>query len=239
MLKAFGLKVENFELELWYTREDYYQAKNLLKDFDADTMKIAVGIGAGHPARHYPIEKYLEALKKIVEKNVTFFIFGGPAESEDAKFLQDNLPAERVKNLVALNLSWRVTAALVAQTDLYLGNDTGVAHCAAISHIPAIKLMPEAQDREFVFERGLSQYAQYYPWQTTAMILRPEHPLDGCKDIYCYSGCNEKKPHCITQIDPYDIVRAFNEMVHFMYTSKIKRVGVSANPFAFKYEFDK
>ena len=239
LLKDFGLKIENTELELWYTRQDYYQAKNLLQEFSDDTLKISVGIGAGHPARRYPVEKYLEAFKKIAQKDVAFFIFGGDTEAEDAKFLQDNLPKDQVKNLVELKLSWRVTAALVAQTDLYLGNDTGVAHCAAISHIPTIKLMPEAKDREFVCDRGLSQVAQYYPWQTAAIVLRPEHPLEGCKDTLCYSGCAEKKPHCITQIEPDEIITAFNEMTYFMYNSQIKRIGVSKeNPLAYKYEFD-
>ena len=239
LLKAFGLKIENTNLEIWYSREDYYQAKNILKNFADGRLKVAFGIGAGHPARHYPVEKYLKAIKKIINRGASILIFGGPAESEDAKFLKDNLPKEYVKNLVELNLSLRVTAALISQMDLYLGNDTGIAHFAAVFHIPTVKLMPEAKDREFVFDRGLSQVAQYYPWQTAAIVLRPEHPLDGCKDIYCYSGCAEKKPHCITQIKPEEIVAAFDEMVHFVKFSQIKKLGVSENPLAYKYEFEK
>ena len=244
-LKFFGLRIERTFNELWYSAEDLYQAEKILEGFAAEGMKIAVGIGAGAPARHYPVEKYLIAFEKIIEKGASLVIFGGPSEIEDAKFLQDNLPAEFVKNIIPLNLNWRMTAALISLMDLYLGNDTGTAHCAATSKIPTITLSPEAQDRELTYDRGFSQYSQYYPYQNTAIVLRPEHPLENCNNLSCLGGCAEDKPHCITQIEPDEIVDAFVEMVYFMKFSKIKKTGAapvlnpndSVDELFFKFDF--
>ena len=225
VLHSYGLKIRRTNCELWYSAEDVYKAENFLKDFAPGRMKIAVGLGGGHPARHYPVEKYLEAYKQIIDKGAALIIFGGPSETEDAKFLQDNLPAEFVKNITTLKLNWRETAALISLTELYIGNDTGTAHCAAAAKIPTITLSPEAKDRELFFERGLSQFAQYHPWQNLAIVLRPEHPLEHCKEVLIYSGCAEYKPHCITQINPAEIVKAFEEMAYFMKFSKIRKTG--------------
>ncbi len=163
VLHAYGLKIQRTNCELWYNEEDLYKAENFLKDFALGRIKVAVGIGANVPERKYPVEKYLQVFKQIIDKGASLVILGGPAEVDDAKFLQDNLPREFVKNITTLKLNWRETAALISLTELYIGNDTETAHCAAAAKIPTITLSPEAKDRELFFERGLSQFAQYHP----------------------------------------------------------------------------
>ncbi|MBQ7628612.1 MAG: hypothetical protein IJS81_00125 [Selenomonadaceae bacterium] len=66
---------------------------------------IAAGIGANIPQRKYPVEKYLIAFREIISKGASIIILGGSAEVDDAKFLEDNLPARYIKNLVKCNLT--------------------------------------------------------------------------------------------------------------------------------------
>ena len=75
----------------------------------------------------------------------------------------------------------------------------------------------------------------FFPWQTDAIVIRPKHALEGCKDLKQFSkvgevnklfiGCSggEDEAHCITQIEPKEIVAAYDEMIRYLKTSGIKK----------------
>ena len=224
ILKSYGLRVRDTSAEVWYDTTDYYLAKNLLADFAPGKMKIIVGIGAAVPARKYPIEKYLAAFQKIIDKGAVLVILGGPAEAEDAKFLQDNLPCESVKNLVEVHAGWRVDAAVIAQSDMYIGNDTGAMHISAVCHLPVIYLSRVSKDRN-TFEGRPSETEEFFPWQTETILLQPEHQIGACAENPSVWVCDMPYAHCITQIEPDEIVAAFDTMVNFLKNSGIKKIG--------------
>ena len=214
LLKLSGLKTSSTDTEIWFDDSDLFKAETLLKGFAEDRFKISVAIGSSNAqiARRYPVEKYLEAFKILVDKGAAIVIFGGPAELEGANFLEKNLPEGSVKNFVKLHAGWRVDAAAMSLTDMYIGNFTGACDVAASLKLPIIALTPESKDRDFLFEQGFSQIAHYYPWKTFSIVLRPAHQLDDCaKEIY-YGGCQKKTSHCIAQIEPSEIVDAFDKM---------------------------
>lgn len=245
LLESYGLKICRTDLEVWIDKTDLRKAEKILEGFAPNRLKIAVGIGGGHPARHYPIEKYLVAFKKLIESGAAIVILGGPSESEEAKFLEENLPKEFVKNIVTINPTWRVTAAITSKLDMYVGNDTGTQHVAAALKKPIVELSPEAKDRETIFERGLSQPSQYYPWQTLTIVLQPEHPMGECAKKVQYAGC-QTKSHCIAQITPEEIINAVNEIFYFMKFSKIQSISCppliksmdQESPLYFGFEFN-
>ena len=140
LLKSVGLKINSTKIEIWFDKNDLYKAQNILGNFGEGRLKVAVGIGAQAPERKYPVEKYLVAFKEIISKGASIIILGGPSEFDDAKFLEENLPKEYVLNVAKLKVSWRVTAAVISQTDMYIGNDTGTQHIAAALKKPVIVL---------------------------------------------------------------------------------------------------
>ena len=225
VLKAFGLQIRRTDCEVWYTAEDVQTAKKLLAGFAPDRIKIVTAIGAaGQIEKRYPVEQYLAAFKKIIDKGAALIIIGGPVERGGAEFLEKNLPEDSVINFVKRGINLRISSAIINQSDMYIGNDTGPKHIAAALKKPVIAVIREAKDRENIF-KGINQYERFYPWQTDAIVLRPEHPLGDCANNKFPSTCNAGKPHCITQIKPEEIVSAFDEMVHFMKHSGIKRIS--------------
>ena len=215
LLKAHGLKIGNTDIEVWFNNSDLYTARRLLKNFGEGRIKVAVGIGANSPARKYPIEKYLVAFKQIIDKGASIMIFGGKSELDDAEFLEDNLPEEFVKNFVSENINWRVTMAAISQSDLYLGNDTGTQHVAAALKKPVIVLSRVAQDLK-KFYKYETENELYRPWGTDAIVLQPEHQIGECINNISYQGCTAGKSHCIAQIEPSEIVDAFDAMIEFI-----------------------
>ena len=216
LLKGIGLKVDTTNLEVWYSKKDFLTAKNLLGNFGEGRVKIAVGIGAGSPSRKYPIEKYLVAFKEIIAKGASLVIFGGPAEVDDAKFLEDNLPAEFVKNFVALKAGWKIDTAAISLTDMYIGNDTGAQTISSALKKPVIYLSRVAKDIEIVCPNKINEIKRYSPWQTYFIVLRPEHQLEECRVNPTYTGCRLNEPHCITQIEPAEIIDAYDKMISFI-----------------------
>ena len=222
ILKAMGLQIYHTNLEFWYDATDLYYAKKLLEGFAPDRIKIAVGIGAKGGEYKYPIELYLQAFKKIINKGAAIVILGGPKESESASFIQKNLPDKFVKNLVDNSVNLRISAATMSQMNMYIGNDTGTMHLAVCAHIPIVAVHRVAKDLP-----SPNILDAFFPWQTNAIILQPEHQLGDCQKANNPIGCIAGKPHCITQIEPEEIVAAYETMANFIKKSGIKNLGCS------------
>ena len=212
LLVAAGFKVNQTHMELFYSAEDFQCAKEILEDIPPNYKKVILGLGAQEFNRKYPVEKYLVALKELAKKDLVFIIVGGNKEIDDAEFIERNLPEGKVLNLVG-KTTLRQCEAVIAQADFYLGNDTGNMHMAAAAQIPVLCLYREAVDRENFYPALMSEFRRFPPYNTKAIVLRPAHQLDECATLPpCYGGCHSKKPHCITQIAPQQIIDGFEKL---------------------------
>ena len=198
LLSASGLKVNQTHMELWFGEAEAQRAKEFLEEMPPDCKKIVLGIGAGDPNRKYPVEKFLVALKELLKKNLVFVIVGGKSELEAANFLEKNLPAGKVLNLVG-KTTLRETEAVISQTNFYLGNDTGVMHMAAAAHLPSVVIHRDVIGLELAFHKFHINFYKFLPWQTKAIILRP---------------CREDDTNYIARISPREIVAAFKQLEH-------------------------
>ncbi len=207
LLTAMGLPINQDNVELFYGAADFLRARELLRGVAG--KKVILGIGAGDPNRKYPAEKFLPALKVLAAKDLCFVIVGGQAELDDANFIEHNLPRGKVLNLAG-KTTLRETEAVIAQADYYVGTDSGVMHMAAASKVPCLVLYREAQDKEDYLPGAFSEYGRFPPWQTKSVILRPDHQLPECEAKgETYGWCHSDEPHCITQIEPQEIVDGF------------------------------
>ena len=212
LLSGSGFKVNQTHMELWFNEADAQRAKEFLEELPSSCKKVVLGIGAGAPNRKYPPEKLLVALKELLKKNFVFVAVGGKSELEAANFLEKNLPREKFLNLVG-QTTLRETEAVIAQSDLYLGNDTGTVHMAAAAHVPVIVIYREAIDRDDAFPKFFNNVYKFPPWQTKAILLRPAHPLGECANMPPVLGtCRYNAAHCITQISPQEIIDGFEKL---------------------------
>ena len=217
VLKAIGLSVRSEDMELWYNQAEIQRAKELLGSISPHSIRIVVGIGAGGDSRKYSVEKYIEAFKKIIKdvnKKTCFIIVGGKAEIADAEKIQKSLPVENVLNLVE-KTTLRETMAIIEQSDLFIGNDTGVMHMAAVLKVPIIAIYRQPEDRDHIVPGVFNEYYRFAPYtrfNVKTLIIRPDHALGDCENAIVYGGCKEPFAHCINQIKPDEIVEAFLSM---------------------------
>ena len=211
ILQAYGLKIKSTDLELWYSVEDLIIAKNILNDFAPNRIKVAVGVGANYVARKYPVDKYVVAFREIISKGAAIIILGGSSELAEAKFLEDNLPKEFVKNVVKVKSGWRVDTAVMSLCDIYVGNMTGACDVAAALKKPIVTLTRDSKDHTAMMG-AYCEHIRFAPYGTKSVVLMPEHPIGDCaKNIP--ASCISNKPHCIAQIEPSEIVAAYEKIL--------------------------
>ena len=227
LLTAYGLKIHRTDLEIWYNKKDFLKAQNLIKGFAPGRIKIALGITSNGPDRKYPAVKYLEVLKVLIANGASVVIFGGNKEFAEAKFLEDNLPEEYVINLTKNPPGRRVDAALMSLLDLYIGNFTGTADMATAAKLPVIMISPTPA---IPYDKnGVTTYGEFFPWQAQSIVLS-----------------TKSRSQNISQIEPKEIVEAFQKMMYFIKNSELKKISCppvvrgmnGSDVLKFGFEFD-
>lgn len=102
---------------------------------------IAIGIGTSEPVKQWGGENFTElavALNRL--RPMTLFVIGGEAERDLACSIIERAAQMNVtvKNITSFPLDQ--VAALIAQCDLYVGNDTGLLNIAAALGVKAVGL---------------------------------------------------------------------------------------------------
>ncbi len=212
LLEALGFPAEDKSLELWYGTSAAVKAERMLSDLPGDSLRIIVGIGAGAATRKYPLPKLAIGLREIARRyNVACIVVGGMAEQAEAQELAGLLPGMVLLDLCG-RLSLPETEAVVAQSDMYIGNDTGVMHMAAAARKPVIEFSRDPLDKDNALSPIFSSVCRFAPWQTPYVALRPEHAIGRCREVLVYGGCISPVAHCIATIPPEAIVAAFEAL---------------------------
>jgi len=101
---------------------------------------LALGIGASEPARTWPAERFAQAAHRLSDLFGTVFWVGGPHEAQAARAAIGDRP----NHVVACDLTLDQSAALIALSAGFLGNDSGALNVAAAVGTPCVGLMGTA-----------------------------------------------------------------------------------------------
>jgi heptosyltransferase II len=111
-----------------------------LQNNSKNNNQIIIGIGSSGPTKKWPTENYIELIKRINNKNITFYLAGGNNEIEKqiANKIINEAKENRVESLCSLSIE--EIMPIINSSKLYVGNDTGFMHLSAGLNIPAIGL---------------------------------------------------------------------------------------------------
>lgn len=97
---------------------------------------VAVHPGSGSPAKNWPVERYVEIIRRLQAKQAEVVAILGEADVAEAAVLARELPGLPVlEGLTLVEL-----AATLAECRAYLGNDSGITHLAAAVGLPVVAL---------------------------------------------------------------------------------------------------
>ncbi|NIR43197.1 MAG: glycosyltransferase family 9 protein [Gemmatimonadetes bacterium] len=138
-----SLHVEPWEIEGSYAGQG----------LDPEEPLVLVHPGATWPERAWPIERWAPLIDKIGElhPHATVRVITQPGWEAAARQVEGEA-ADDARALPALDL--RTLIALLAGADLYVGNDSGILHCAVALRTPTVGIFgPTEDDVWFPYER--------------------------------------------------------------------------------------
>lgn len=152
--------------------------------------RIIVHPGASAPSRRYPAERFAAAIARVAAQHPSSFVITGTAdESSLVDAVASRVPANTLK--LAGGLCVEEWAALIADADLLISNNTASAHLAAASGTPVVDLYALTNP-------------QHTPWRVRSVVL--SHPVS-CRNCY-KSVCPQGHHQCLLGIDSEQVANA-------------------------------
>ncbi len=188
ILCYLGASISSDTLELWISEEDRKYAIDLLPD---DLMRpiVAIAPGALHSNREWPVDRYRELSKWLVQTfHARLIILGGINDRELAQIIVNGTPEESIVDMTG-KTTLRQTAALLERCSLYVGNDTGVKHMAAAMGVKVIEISRFPQCGDPMHQNSP---VRFHAWGVDNIVLQPKVPMPPCDD-----KCIRKEAHCI------------------------------------------
>ncbi len=155
---------------------------------------LAVCPGTKMQAKRWPLDRYLEVGKTWHRQTgAALMIVGGPEEARLARTLVQGWPGY---GFSACGASIPQTAAVLARSRAYCGNDTGSMHLAAIMGVTCVAIF-SARRRP----------RTWYPYGDHHLVLRSEVPCAFC----VLETCPHDPSTCIDKITVADVLAALNQ----------------------------
>ena len=211
LLQETGVMAQDQRLEVWFDAADAARAATLCEGFAPDCRLAAVSLGASEPRKTYPVELLAQALTPLAADGVAFLLLGGPGDRAAGETLASMLPEGTARNLAGAG-PLRVSEALIARTELYIGNDTGLLHMAAALRRPVVEISCDLPDTA-VPAAYLHLPVRFAPWQVPYILLRPAQGMEPCRGMDSPLGCMASTVHCIAQIPPEQVTAAARSLL--------------------------
>ena len=153
-----------------------------------------------HPAaafvtKQWATENFARAAEALAERGLAGVAIAAPHEQEIINTLRNNTSVR----IDSFNLSLPEVAALAARSQLFVGNDSGIAHIAAAVGTPSVVIF------------GSSNIAHWRPWnKAAAEVVYEALPCQPCAGYSC-----EKfpQPECILRVPVNNVVAAIDKVL--------------------------
>jgi predicted lipopolysaccharide heptosyltransferase III len=154
-----------------------------------------------HPAaafetKRWPVENFARVAEFVADRG---FAPVAIAARHETQIINDLLGAASVR-IVSFDLSLPEVTALAARSQLFVGNDSGIAHIAAAVGTPSVVIF------------GSSNVAAWRPWnRAAAEVVFEEMPCQPCHGYFC-----EKfpQPECILRVPAPRVLTAIERCLN-------------------------
>jgi heptosyltransferase-3 len=129
--------------QLWFTPAQETAAKSLLGDDPRPVL--AIGPTANWIGKIWPKANFVALINRLVFEsdaplnNYRVAIIAAPGEEEDAQFVLNSLPSDMRIDVIAKTTPGEA-AAFLSHCAYYIGNDSGLMHCAAACGVKTLGL---------------------------------------------------------------------------------------------------
>ncbi len=206
LLRLMGGEVRDDSLEFWLRADDERFAEGVFAPPPVSTHAgpvIALGPGAGHPHRRWPLSHFASLGRWLVERwQARILILGSRDEEHLGKGLAGDIGHGALD--MAGKTTLRQALACLRRCDLYIGNDSGLMHMAAAAGIPVVEIS------SFPSGGSPSHYnspVRFGPWKVPGHVLQPVSTPP------CSDGCSANEAHCIMGVSCEQVMNAVRSIL--------------------------
>lgn len=202
LLSALQVSAPETPLEAWVTPQDEEVASELLGSRGKDSL-AAIGPGAGHPKRVWPIDRFVEVGRWLTDRVSGLVVIGGPEDEILGWELQSRLGTSVID--LTNRTTLRQSMAVLKRCFLFCGNDGGPMHLAAAAGIPVVEISCHPYDGGDLHPNSPVRFG---PWGVSNRVVRPPHAAPGCT-----TGCSVPSPHCILGVNVESVIATVRNFV--------------------------
>ena len=179
--------------KLWFTQEQKSRALDLIPE---GNRVLAVGPTANWIGKTWPPERFIDIIEWITNEaglmpHARVAIFAAPGEEDAAREVLASIPDDKKIDVIA-KTDPGTAAACLACCDFYIGNDSGLMHCAAAVGIPTVGLF------------GPSYPDVYAPWGKRAIYVSTPQTVE---ELTGYEGYDHKNCGSLMESLTVDMVK--------------------------------
>ncbi|MFH1062922.1 MAG: glycosyltransferase family 9 protein [Candidatus Omnitrophota bacterium] len=192
MVEALGAAVVDREINFKVSADDLVdiEKKLLAQNISKDSIIIGIHPG-GMPTRRWPIARFCQLVEMISKQVDCYFVItGGYNEINLAQMLVKTVPDKVISFAGELNI--KQTATLIASCNVFISNDTGPMHIAAILKTPLIALFGPGDIKRF------DPRVIFKP----AIVFYNKQECAPCENVFCDNMI------CMQSIQTDDVAKA-------------------------------
>ncbi len=206
MLEYLGGTVQEESLDLWLTTREQEEARQRLAGLRVGPDEFAHYPDAGclKTEKQWPVNRFGE-LGAWLHQDVWGAPPGGGRARRRALGPDPGPdPGGRGHQPGGAD-ALRQTAALISQSQLFVGNDSGPIHLAAAGGVPVVEISSFPHLGHPLHPRSPARFG---PWGVPHRILQPAGPTPPCTE-----ACLAAEPHCILEVTMAQVQGAVAELL--------------------------
>ncbi len=163
--------------KLWFDAGTLAKARALVPE---GGYTLAIGPTANWKGKTWPSQNFIELIRRLRTegpfKDCRVAVFAAPGEEPDARKVLESLPPDQRLDVIA-KADPATVAAAISLCQFYIGNDSGLMHCAAAAGVPTLGLF------------GPSRPGHYRPWGIKSSYVSTPETMD---ELIAFPGYDPK-----------------------------------------------
>lgn len=139
--------------------------------------KILINISASQEKKMWEIEKWLDVINWLSEKNLPLILINAPSEKKQAEQILER--CKRIYHFESRSINDAIS--IISKVNLLITPDTSLVHIASAFDVPVFGLYSGLDDF----------FAKFYPLTTHYKVVRARKGFDGIKDISSEKAISE------------------------------------------------
>ena len=183
--------------QLGISNEANAKIEQLLAQAALTDRKIAlIHPAAAFATKQWATEHFARVAEYLTDRGLAPVAIAAPNE----RALLEKLCSEAAVKITTFDLSLPEVTALAADSQLFVGNDSGIAHIASAVGTPAVVIF------------GSSNIAHWRPWNSApAEVVFEEMPCQPCHGYFCEKF---EQPECILRVPVGRVIAAIDRLLN-------------------------